>query len=128
MSVLSTTTKGTIGLKAAKTAVKNPQILRFTAKAAWPPALLGLKAAKPVAKRRLRKRAAQLGDAARAVGETLVVYGPPVAYELGLAEPPKSKRTAPRVAAGAVIGATAMYFLEPEHGHEHREKVAQLVV
>jgi hypothetical protein len=40
---------------------------------------------------------------------------------------PIVKRTAPKVAAGAVLGASAMYFLEPEHGKEHREKVAQLV-
>lgn len=54
-----------------------------------------------------------------------------MAYDLGLAEPPKAKRitpgVAPGVAAGVVIGAGAMYFLEPGHGAEHREKVAHLV-
>jgi hypothetical protein len=61
------------------------------------------------------------------IGEALAVHAPRAAYDLGLAEPPKSKRTMPRLVAGAVIGASAMYFLEPEHGKEHRDKVAQLV-
>ena len=101
--------------------------LRISGKAVAPLSKVTLKAGSPLVKRRVRRRAEQLGDAARVIGETLVTYGPPAAYELGLAEPPKPKRTAPRVAAGIVIGASAVYFLEPEHGREHREKVAQLV-
>jgi gas vesicle protein len=31
------------------------------------------------------------------------------------------------VAAGVVLGASAVYFLQPEHGKERRERVAQLV-
>jgi hypothetical protein len=69
----------------------------------------------------------RIGEAMRSAGETLVTYGPQAAQNLGLVEVPKPKRTAPRVAAGVVIGAGAMYFLEPEHGKEHREKVAHLV-
>lgn len=127
MGVLSTTTKAKAGIKTAKTAAKHPGILGLGAQAAAPAAKLGFKAAKPLASRRVQKRAQQIGNTARAVGETLVTYGPQAAYELGLLEPPKPKRTAPRVAAGIVIGASAMYFLEPEHGSEHRKKVAQLV-
>jgi hypothetical protein len=96
-------------------------------KAALPVGRVGLKATKPLLKRRARRRADQLEKAAHTVGEALAVYGPRAAFELGLAQPPKPKRTAPRVAAGVVIGASAVYFLEPEHGREHCEKVAQLV-
>jgi gas vesicle protein len=31
------------------------------------------------------------------------------------------------VAAGVVIGASAVYFLEPENGREHRERLVKLV-
>ena len=127
MAVLDTTNKARIGVKSAKTAVKHPRSVRISGKAITPLSKVALKAGSPLVKRRVRRRVEQLGDAARVIGETLVTYGPPAAYELGLAEPPKPKRTAPRVAAGIVIGASAVYFLEPEHGREHREKVAQLV-
>jgi hypothetical protein len=127
MAVLSTTTKGKAGVKAAKTAVQNPGLLRFGSHAAGSASKLAAKAGRPVAKRRVQQRAEQLGDAARSLGEALVTYGPEAAYELGLAERPKPKRTAPRVAVGIAIGAGAMYFLEPEHGGEHRKKVSQLV-
>jgi hypothetical protein len=82
----------------------------------------GLKAAKAVA-----KRPQLLADAAHTIGDVLAVQGPQAAYELGLADPPKPKRTVPRVVAGILIGAGAVYFLEPEHGAEHRRKVAQIV-
>lgn len=127
MSVISTTTKGKVGLKAAKGAAKRPRAVLAGTRAAIPAVKLGAKAGRPLLKRRARRRADQLLDASRKVGEALTVYGPQAAYELGLAEPPKSKRTAPRLAAGMVIGATAVYFLEPGQGREHREKVAELV-
>jgi hypothetical protein len=115
MSVINTTTKGKAGLRVAKGAAKRPRLL-----------VSGTRTAMPLS-RHARKRADQVGDAARRVAEALAIYGPQAAYELGLAEPPKPKRTAPRVAAGVVIGASAVYFLEPGQGREHREKVAQLV-
>lgn len=134
MAVLSTTTKGKIGLTAGKTTARNPRWIARAAEAARPAGKISFKVGKPVAKRRVRQRVGQLSDAveqlndaARTVGETLAIKAPQAAYELGLAEPPKPKRTAPRVAAGVVIGASAMYFLEPGHGREHREKVAQMV-
>jgi hypothetical protein len=141
MAVISTTTKGKAGVKGAKALAKRPQLLANGAKAAVPagrfalkarkPALKvgkpALKAGKPVLKRKARKRADQIEDAARRFGEALAVYGPQAAYELGLAEPPKPKRTAPRVVAGIVIGASAMYFLEPGQGSERRKKVVELV-
>jgi hypothetical protein len=130
MAVLSTTTKGKVGAKATRVAIKNPRLLRAGAQAVPPIGKIGFRVGKPLTKRRVRKgvqNVQRLGSAARSFGESLVTYGPQAAYELGLVEPPKPKRTAPRVAAGIVIGASAVYFLEPEHGREHREKVAQLV-
>jgi hypothetical protein len=127
MAVLNSATKGKAGVKALEMAARKPGLLRLGAQAATPTGKFGLKAGKPLLKRRVRRRAARLGETARTLGETLVTCGPQVAYEVGLAEPPKSKRTAPRVAAGALLGASAMYFLEPEHGREHREKLAELV-
>lgn len=55
----------------------------------------------------------------------MAVHATRAAYELGLAKPPK--RTTPRVVAGIVIGASAVYFLEPESGPKHRKKVVKLV-
>lgn len=138
MSVLSTTTKGKLGIKAGKTLAKNPKLVSIGAQAAAPAGKLGVKAAKPIGKmsfktakplfkRRARHQAERMGEAARTIGEALAIYGPQAAYELGLAEPPKAKRTAPRVVAGILIGACAVYFLEPGAGREHRKQVAQLV-
>ncbi len=127
MSVISRKTKGKAGIKATKTAAKNPQLLLSGTKIAIPAGKAGLKASKPLMKRSARQRVEQLDRASRRVGEALTVYGPKVAYDLGLAERPKPKRTAPRVAAGVVIGASAMYLLEPGNGKEHRKQVAQLI-
>lgn len=127
MSVISKKTKGKAGFKTAKAAVKRPQVLMTAARTAVPAGKATLKASKPLLKRRARERVDQIDRASRTLGEALAVYAPKAAYDLGLAEPPKPKRSAPRVVAGVVIGATAMYFLEPEHGKEHREKAAQLV-
>ena len=134
MAVLSSTTKAKAGVKAAKAAAKNPALIRTGAKVSSPGRGLALKAGKLVAKRRARQQAKRIGETARTVGETargvgeiVAAYGVPAAYLLGLIEQPTPKRTAPRVAAGVVIGASAVYFLEPEHGREHREKVAELV-
>jgi hypothetical protein len=127
MSVISKRTKGKTAIETAKAAAKRPQLLLTGAKIAVPAGKAGLKASRPMLKRRARQCVKQLDRASETLGEALAVYAPKAAYDLGLAEPPKSKRTAPRVAAGMVIGASAMYFLEPGHGKEHREKVAQLV-
>lgn len=127
MAVISKGTKGKAGIKATKAAAKRPQLLLTGTKVALPAGRAGLKASKPLLKRGARKRVEQLDRASRTLGEALAVHAPRAAYDLGLAEPPKSKRTAPRIIVGVLIGASAVYFLEPGHGKEHREKVAQLV-
>ena len=116
MSVVSTATKARLGTKAAKGALRRPGMARAAARVYT-----------PIAKRRARRRIGAIGDTARTYGELLVHYGPSAAQELGLVSAPKPRRTAPRVAAGVVIGASAMYFLEPGHGAEHREKARHLV-
>jgi hypothetical protein len=127
MSVLSTRTKARLGAKAATGAIKNPGLGRLGAQA-------GLKAYTPIVRRRTRKQVGSVGDTARTVGdsartygEMLLTYGPQAAQELGLVSAPKPKRTVPRVAAGVVIGAGAVYFLEPQHGAQRREKALSLV-
>lgn len=127
MSVIGKKTKGTIAIKAAKSAAKRPRLLLATTKVAAPSGKAALKVSKPLLKRRARKRLEGIESASHKLGHVLAVEVPRAAYDLGLAESPKPKRTAPRVAAGVVIGASAMYFLEPEHGKEHREQIAQLV-
>jgi hypothetical protein len=139
----------TAKVSAVGTAVKNPKTwlaaksakpaAKLAAKSAKPAAKLAAQSAKPaakltwspakaLAKRRVRKRAGQVGQTARTVREVLLIQAPEAAEELGLIERRAPKRTAPRVAAGVVIGAGAMYLLEPgEHGRQHREKVSALV-
>lgn len=99
------------GVTVAKTAVKHPRGARLGVRAARPPSKLAFKVAKPMVKRRVLARADEFVDTAQTVGQILVIYGPMVAYELGLAERPKPKRTAPRVAVGIAIGAAATYVL-----------------
>lgn len=120
MAVLSTSTKAKMGYKGAKTMAKYPKATRRGLVA-------GYKVAAPVAKRRLRHQVELVGETLRTIVEVFAIYGPMLARELGVVEQPKPKRTAPRVAAGFMIGAGTVYFLEPEHGPEHREKVRQLV-
>ena len=110
--------KAALGVKAAGGAAKHPGVVR-----------LGLKAGKPVARRKIGEGIGQVerfGEAAREVGETVLVGSALLAPALGLVEQPKPKPTAPLVAAGVVIGASAVYFLEPERGRERREKLRKL--
>jgi hypothetical protein len=128
MAVLSNSTKGKVGLKTAGAAIKNPAATRLVAKASAPAAKGGLRLGKTVAKRKANRRLEDVGKTARTVGETIATYGPEAAQLLGWVEPPKPKRTAPRVLVGVVIGAAAMYLLEPgDAGKERRAKVRELV-
>jgi hypothetical protein len=128
MAVLSNTTKGKVGLKAAGAAVKNPAATRLVAKAGAPVAKGGVRVGKTVAKRKANRRIEDVGKTARTVGETIATYGPEAAQLFGWVEPPKRKRTAPRVLVGVVIGAAAMFLLEPSAaGKERRAKVRELV-
>jgi hypothetical protein len=116
MASLSTTTDGKIGVKAAKGRAMRTALAKLT-----------FRASKALLKRRARQSAEQLADTARTVATILAIYGPLVGQELRLVEAPKPKRTAPCVAAGIVIGASAVYFLEPQYGRERREQLLRLV-
>jgi hypothetical protein len=121
--------KVALGAKAARGVARNPQILKLGAKGAKPAIKAGWGIGKPVARWRARRRYQQMLDTARQLGESLLTYGAEAAMSLGLVEPPPPKRTrtVPRVMAGAVIGAAAVYFLEPGSGREHREQLVKLV-
>lgn len=125
MTALRTTTKARLGVKAAAAAVTHP---RATSRGGRLVARVARTVGPPLARRRARNRAAELGDTMRSVGRTIVTYVPPLAREISYAvEPPPRPRTAPRVAAGFVLGAGAMYFLEPDQGAAHRASVRELV-
>ncbi len=127
MAVLSRSTKTKLGLKGAKVLARNPAILRTGTRAAAPAGRLGFRLAKPVAKRRARQRGADLSQAAQTAAAYLITYAPQVAQQLGLVEPPRRRRTGPLLVAGVVVGASAVYFLEPANGKAHREQVLKLV-
>jgi hypothetical protein len=118
MSVLSTKTKARVGVKTAKQAAKHPKL-----------ALRGARGTRPVVRavvsmrtRQVRDQAAAVLDAGRSVGQTLFDAG----RQAATAQVP-GKRTAPRVAVGIVIGATAMYFVDPASGGERRRGVLGLI-
>ncbi len=128
MSVLSTKTKSKLSAKTAAAAVTNPGKTWLLTKAAKPVAKAGAGYRKALTKRRARRRLGDVGQSARRAGEILLVEAPEAAYELGLVERRAAKRTAPRVAVGLVIGAGAMYLLEPgAPGKAHRDKMLALV-
>ncbi len=97
MTLLRTATNGVLAGRAATGTVKRPEIIGFGARTIAPMPKLGYTVSKPHLRRAARRRAERLGDAAHTVGEVLTKYGPEVAWEFGLAERPKPKRSAPRV-------------------------------
>ena len=124
MSVLSTKTKSKLSAKTAAAALKNPGKTWLLAQATKPASQVG----KAMTKRRARRGLGDVGQTARRAGEILLVEAPEAAQELGLVERRAPKRTAPRVAVGLVIGAGAMYLLEPgAPGKAHRAKMLALV-
>jgi|GEM_PF-2174087 len=153
MAVLSRRTKGRLAIKAAGGAAKRPGVVaalgrtgvgvgKVGARSAPPLARATLRVGRPIVKRRARRRLSAAADTTGAAiaqtagavaafvetaGEILAAYGPPAAQALGLCEPPRQRRTAPRVALGVLIGAGAMYLLEPGQGAEHRRQLLRLV-
>jgi hypothetical protein len=115
-----------LGAMGAVAMARHPKLRRTTARAARPGAKVGWRVGKVVAKRKARAQLEQLSSIAQTSKGLWVVYGLPAAQELGLIERPKPRRTGRVLVAGIVIGAAAVYFLEPEHGGEHRRKVQGL--
>ena len=129
--MLSTKTKAKSGAKTAKGIVENPLLRSAVTEAAPPIAKLGVKAGKKRMSRKTRKQIEQLGDTVGTVASLASDYVPQAAkaaQQLGLVEPPKQKKTMPRVIVGVVIGAVVTYLLEPgEAGRKHRAQVQKLV-
>jgi hypothetical protein len=112
-------TKAGLGVEAAKGIITDPDIRSAAAEAAPPVARLSLNVGKRLARRRTRKQLEQIGETINSLAGLLATYGPMVAQQLGAVEPPRQKRTAPRVATGVVIGATTMYVLKPKLPQRH---------
>jgi hypothetical protein len=111
-------TTAKMGAKGAVAMARHPTLRRATTKAATPPAKVGWRVGKVVVKRKARAQAQRVGAQAQRVGATgrdvtlfAAIYGPMAAEVFGFVEPPKPRRRAPAFAAGAVIGAGALYAL-----------------
>jgi hypothetical protein len=78
MSVISTRTKGKAGIKVARAGAKRLQAALSATKIALPVGKTGLKASKPLLRRRTRQRVEQLDRASRTLGEALAVHAPRV--------------------------------------------------
>jgi hypothetical protein len=109
--VLSKKRKAALGIAGAAAIARRPTLRRATKSAGAPTAKVGWRVGKFAAKRKARGHAERVAAVARTVGEIAVIYGPIAAEVLRLAEPPKPKRRAPAFAAGAAIGAAAVYVL-----------------
>ena len=113
-----------VGILAALAIARHPAGRKATAKAAKPTAKVGWKVGKVVAKRKARQKADQIGSAATTAAALWLIYGVPVAQELGLIERPKPRRTGRAFLAGVAIGGVAVYFIGPRRRGEHATTVA----
>ncbi|HET9719613.1 MAG TPA: hypothetical protein VFP55_06015 [Solirubrobacteraceae bacterium] len=119
-----------VGAKTAQSIVRNPLLRSALTEAGPPIARLGMRTGKKQLSRKGRKQLEQLGEAMTTVASLASNYAPQaaeMAQELGLVEAPKPKRTAPRLLAGAALGASAMFLFEPGHGGEHRRQLQKLI-
>jgi hypothetical protein len=123
---MRTRTKAKIAAKTAQAMVEHPTLRKAAVTAGPPVVKVRFGIARRRARRRALERAARLQEVARSAGEAITTYGPPAAEALGLTEAPKPKR-GPSVAFGAVLGASVVYFLEPQQGTARRARVAGLV-
>jgi len=107
----STTTTARLGAKGAVGMARHPTLRRATVRAATPPAKLGWRVGKVVAKRKIRAQAERVGATVETVGALVAIYGPMAVEVFGRVEAPKPKRRAPAFAAGVAVGAGAIYVL-----------------
>lgn len=124
---MKTQTKAKIGAKTAKAMVEHPALRKAAATVAPHAPKTGFRLHRRRARGRALVQAERLQGMARTAGETLATYGPPAAEALGLTEPPKKAKTGPAVAVGAVLGAGAVYFLEPNAGAARRARIQRLI-
>jgi hypothetical protein len=129
MSALSTTTKARLGVKATKHATKRPKLLLWGAQTAKPVVRGRAKLSSRQTKRHagsVVQTAQKVGQTTFATGRTVIALGRQLALQQAEARAGHT-RTGLRVAAGVVIGATAMYFLEPGSGAQHRQTLSGMV-
>jgi hypothetical protein len=99
--------KPSLRAEAAKGLLTDPEIRQAAAEAAPPVAKLSFRIGKRFARRRTRKQLEQLGETINALAATLATYGPALAQQLGVIEPPKRKRRKLLIpiAAGGMLAA-----------------------
>jgi hypothetical protein len=117
--------KSGLGRTAAGGLLFDPEIRRAAAHAAPPLARLGLGVGKRMARKRAELRFQQAGRTLTTLGALVSSYGPQIAQQLGLVEPPKRRRVAPAVATAAVVGAGAIYLAQQP---QQRRKLTRLIV
>ena len=116
-------TKPRLGPTAATGVLFDPEIRRAAAHAAPPVARLGFGVGRRLARRRAQRRWDQTAGAIQTLATVLTTFGPQLAQELGLIEPPRRRPVAPVLAGGAVLGAGALYLADGKH----RRQLAALV-
>jgi hypothetical protein len=127
-TAMQTKTKAKIGAKTAKVMAEHPTLRKAGVAVAPPAVKVGFRIGRRRARRRAHEHAERLQEFARTAGDTLATYGPTAAEALGLTEPPKQEpKTVPALAVGAVLGAGAMYLLEPNQGAARRARLQRLV-
>jgi hypothetical protein len=106
MAAPGTPSKKKVAVKSANVAAKRPRPTRRGVKIVF-------MVAKPIAKFHVRKQMQRVAVATDTIADLVSIYGPIAALALGLAEPPKRRRVVPPAVAGALIGATVVYFFGP---------------
>ncbi|HWE34749.1 MAG TPA: hypothetical protein VG410_14750 [Solirubrobacteraceae bacterium] len=107
--------KPSVGAEAAKGLIADPEIRQAAAEAAPPVAKLSLSIGKRFARRRTRRQLEQLGETINTLATTLATYGPALAQQIGVIEPPKKKRRkrlVPIAAGGALAAGGAAVALK----------------
>ncbi len=107
--------KPSLGAEAAKGLIADPEIRAAAAEAAPPMARLSFSIGKRFARRRTRRQLEQLGETINTLASTLATYGPVLAQQIGVIEPPKRKRRrvlVPVAAAGALAAGGAAIALK----------------
>jgi hypothetical protein len=138
--MLSRKSKAKAGITTARAIIEDPTIRSAAADVAQPVARLSLGITKRVARRRARRRIDRLDAVVHHLAETISAttelvqtYGPSVVESLGslglveVRQPTQRRSTTPKLVGGALIGAGAMFLLEPVHGREHRRQLQRLV-
>jgi hypothetical protein len=116
-----------LGSTAALGLVGDRAIRSAAVEAAPPLAKLGLNVGRRFAKRRAARRLDQISDTVSTVANLVAAYAPILIGQLGVVPEPKRRSATPLVATGALVGAGAVYFLEPGQGRARRAQLQRLI-